>query len=314
MNTKTNLENLKTLINENKIVDSNEWFDELDSRKKEEVTLHDKLRNMDFRKNASKKEVNKYFSNTKMLDGLSQDGDSLFTENQIWFDNEYLIKNSISGLSDAYFNQLISKISKESIILDMASGFGRESIISAKSGADFVVGIDLSPKSVEEANLLAKSNGLDNITFTIADCENLFFEDNTFDYVICARMLHHVEFETVIREVNRVLKTGGKAICIEALGINPVLNLYRRMTPAQRTHWETANILTFKHIKIAQKYFTVQNIKFWHILSPLAKFSRQLLPFLNFIDKYFLTKIPFFNKLSWTFTFELKKEITKNLK
>ena len=110
-----------------------------------------------------------------------------------------------------------------------------------------------------------------------------------------------------MRELNRVLKPNGKIICIEALGINPILNLYRRLTPAQRTHWETANILTFKHIDIARKYFVVKNIKYWHLLSPLAKFSKKLLSLLNFLDEKLLTKIPLFNRLSWTFTFELHK-------
>ena len=302
------LEDLKTLISRNLISNSDDWFNGLEDRKKEEVTLHDKLRDVDFRKNSSEEDIKKYFSNTKMLDGFSQEGQSLFTQNQLWFDNDYLLKNSISGLVDSFFNNRISEVAQGSVGLDMASGFGRESIIAAKSNAKFVVGIDLSPQSVKEANLLARNNNLDNVIFTVADCENLYFEDNTFDFVICARMLHHIEFETVMKEVNRVLKVGGKAICIEALGINPILNLYRRLTPAQRTHWETANILTFKHINIAKKYFTVQNIKYWHILSPLAKFSNRLLPLLNFIDDAILTKIPLLNRLAWTFTFELKKE------
>ena len=302
------IEDLKNLISENSISNFDDWFDGLEDRKKEEITLHDKLRDMDFRKNASEEDVKKYFSNSKMLDGYSQEGQSLFTENQIWFDNDYLLNNSISGLSDTFFNKLISQVAEGGVGLDIASGYGRESITAAKGDAKFVVGIDLSPQSVEEANLLARNNKLDNVIFTVADCENLYFDDNTFDFVICARMLHHIEFETVMKEVNRVLKVGGKAICIEALGINPILNLYRRSTPAQRTHWETANILTFKHIKIAEKYFSVQNIKYWHILSPLAKFSNKILPLLNFIDKYILTKIPLFNRLSWIFTFELKKD------
>jgi ubiquinone/menaquinone biosynthesis C-methylase UbiE len=228
--------------------------------------------------------------------------------NQKWFNNEYLLKNSISGLSESYFNELISENSKGNIVLDMACGFGRESIIAAKSKAELVVGIDLSPVSVKEGNELALKNNLNNIIFSVADCENLYFDDDTFDTIICARMLHHIEFETVMKELQRVLKKDGRVICIEALGINPLLNFYRKVTPEQRTHWETANILTFKHIKVAQKYFKVQNIKYWHFLSPLAKFSRVLLPIFNFLDSNFFSNIPFLNRLAWTFTFELKKE------
>ena len=305
MSTKQEIEKVRDLIKFKSVKNTDKWVDELSVRKKEEVELHDKLRDMNFRKNASEEDVNTHFSNTKMVDGFDKDGNSLFTNNDLWFNDEYLLKNSISGLSDTYFNNLISESSREKIVLDMACGFGRESIIAAKSNAKLVVGIDLSPRSVKEASLLANRNDLDNILFSVADCEDLFFEDETFDCVICARMLHHIKFEKVMRELNRVLKPNGKIICIEALGIN--LNLYRRLTPAQRTHWETANILTFKHIDIARKYFVVKNIKYWHLLSPLAKFSKKLLSLLNFLDEKLLTKIPLFNRLSWTFTFELHK-------
>ena len=295
-------------IKDHSITNSDEWFANLEKRKQEEVLLHDKLRDMDFRKKISKEDKKKFFSNTRLVNGLDDSEDSLFMNNQKWFNNEYLLKNSISGLSESYFNELISENSKGNIVLDMACGFGRESIIAAKSEAELVVGIDLSPVSVKEGNELALKNNLNNIIFSVADCENLFFDDDTFDTIICARMLHHIEFETVMKELQRVLKKDGRVICIEALGINPLLNFYRKVTPEQRTHWETANILTFKHIKVAQKYFKVQNIKYWHFLSPLAKFSRVLLPIFNFLDSNFFSKIPFLNKLAWTFTFELKKE------
>ena len=294
-------------IKNNSISDSEEWFASLEERKQEEVLLHDKLRDMDFRKKISKEDAKKFFSNTKMLDGLEDSEDSLFINNQKWFNNSYLLKNSISGLSDAYFNELISENSKGKVVLDVACGFGRESIIAAKSNAELVVGIDLSPNSVKEGNELALKNNLSNVIFSVADCENLYFDDDTFDIIICARMLHHIEFERVMKELQRVLKKDGKVICIEALGINPLLNFYRKITPEQRTHWETANILTFKHIRIAQKYFKVENIKFWHFLSPLAKFSRMLLPMLNFLDARLFSKIPYLNRLAWTFTFELRK-------
>ena len=305
---KRTIQEIIEIINQNSIKSKNAWINGLESRKKEEVTLHDMLRDMSMRKNASDGDIKKNFSNTKMIDGFSKDGDTLFSNNQKYFDREYLKKNSISGLSDIYFNDRIAEISKDSLILDMACGFGRESIIAAKNNAKLVVGIDLSPNSVEEANELAKNNDLQNVIFSVADCEKLYFEDNTFDYVICARMLHHIKFEETIKEAQRVLKENGRVICIEALGINPLLNMYRKLTPAQRTHWETSNILTFKHIKIAKKYFAIGPIKFWHILSPLAKFSKYILPIANFFDKYLLTEIPFFNRLSWIFTFELIKK------
>ena len=164
-----NIKNIRDLIIENLVVNKDKWFNSLEDRKKEEALLHDKLRDSDFKKNASSEEIKKYFSNTKIIDGFNTDGDTLFSNNQLYFDREYLIKNSISGLSDIYFNNRIAEISKDSLILDMASGYGRESIIAAKNNAKLVVRIDLSCNSVDEANKLAKNNDLQNVVFSVAD-------------------------------------------------------------------------------------------------------------------------------------------------
>ncbi len=50
---------------------------------------------------------------------------------------------------------------------------------------------------------------LQNQEFIQADGENLPFEDNAFDYVICEQVLEHVEHpELFIKEMNRVAKRG----------------------------------------------------------------------------------------------------------
>ena len=175
------IEKIIQSVKENSISNNDDWFKNLEPRKKEEVILHDKLRDMDFRKKISKKDAKKYFSNIKILDGINDSEDSLFSNNQRWFDDSYLIKNSISGLSESYFNNLIKNNSKDKLVLDMACGFGRESITAAISDAKLVVGIDLSPNSVKEGNELANKNNLNNVIFSVADCENLYFDNDSFD-------------------------------------------------------------------------------------------------------------------------------------
>lgn len=49
-----------------------------------------------------------------------------------------------------------------------------------------------------------------------ASAEAIPFPDNTFDYVICRSLLHHLEVPTKgLAEMERVLKPGGKFICWE---------------------------------------------------------------------------------------------------
>jgi len=47
-----------------------------------------------------------------------------------------------------------------------------------------------------------------------APVENIPFEDNNFDFVICRSLLHHLEDPKVgLKEMFRVLKSGGKWVC-----------------------------------------------------------------------------------------------------
>jgi ubiquinone/menaquinone biosynthesis C-methylase UbiE len=254
---------------------------------------------MDTRQVLGKSEKKKKFGNSKLLD------DRVFMDNAMFFD-ESVMQHNIARLSDGYFNQRVQTSSKGKIVLDFASGFGREAILAAKAGAACVIGIDLSRKSVEQARDLAAKLGVShNTQFMVGDCENTVFPDHSFDVVICARMLHHIDLEAGFKEIKRILKPGGKAICIEALGYNPLLNLYRRLTPEMRTNWEKEHILTHKDLKLAARYFKVENVRYWHVLSMAAKLYPPILPIADIFDRYVLTRIPGVRLLSWIFTFEL---------
>ena len=123
-------------------------------------------------------------------------------------------------------------------------------------------------------------------------------------------MLHHLDLNFAFPEIKRILKPGGKVLAIEALDYNPLIKLYRKLTPDMRTEWEKAHILSLKDIRHAKKYFEVANVKYWHITSYAAgKFPILLKP-LNLIDR-FLTKIPILKLMSWIFTFELVKNSDK---
>ncbi|MBQ7668039.1 MAG: methyltransferase domain-containing protein [Clostridia bacterium] len=68
------------------------------------------------------------------------------------------------------------------------------------------VGIDLSDKMIE----VAKSKNLDNVEFVVGDCENLPFEENTFDIIINSQSFHHYPNpQAFFDSVNKVLKPGG---------------------------------------------------------------------------------------------------------
>jgi SAM-dependent methyltransferase len=71
--------------------------------------------------------------------------------------------------------------------------------------------------------------------FRCMDAHHLEFADGSFDIVFGVAVLHHLEFAKALREIHRVLRTGGKMAFIEPLRHNPVARLVRWLTPHART-------------------------------------------------------------------------------
>ena len=209
------------------IDDVDQWVSGLSTRKQEEARFHDRLRDMAARKEiAGTPDFQQQFGNSKFL------GTDVFCDNERYFDETALSRN-IGYLSDKHFHNTIQRSVKNKTVLDMACGFGREGILAGLWGASLVVGIDVSAKSIEEAKRLAKRKGVqDRTRFLVADCESTGLPSEGFDVIICARMLHHVDFEATLIEASRLMRPGGRVISIEALGHNPVINWYRNHTPS----------------------------------------------------------------------------------
>ena len=90
-------------------------------------------------------------------------------------------------------------------VLDIGSGPGHVADMLVQAGAS-VTGVDFSSKMVEVAQ-----SKYSEITFRQADAEKLPFESGSFDAVVANFVVHHLARpETVFREVNRVLKPGGR--------------------------------------------------------------------------------------------------------
>lgn len=94
--------------------------------------------------------------------------------------------------------------------------------------------IDISPVAIETAETEARERGLD-VRFAEMNAEAMSFEPNSFDLVYGSGILHHLDIERATTEVVRVLRPGGRAVFLEPLGYNPLINAYRRTTPEMRT-------------------------------------------------------------------------------
>lgn len=195
-------------------------------------------------------------------------------------------------------------------VLDFACGNGENGLFAAQCGAE-VVGIDISPEGVENANLNAKQAGVsDHCRYEVMDGENMIFGDDSFDVAVEYGALHHVDLDAALAELARVLKPKGQMICIEALRHNPFIHAYRKRTPHLRTEWEVDHILGVESLKTMRKYFEHVDVRFFHLAVlaavPFRKTAlfKPLRMFLNLIDKVILSN-ELIGKYAWIMVIEL---------
>ena len=100
-------------------------------------------------------------------------------------------------------------------ILDVATGTGDFAIESLKTGAQIVVGVDISEEMLAVGRVKIEKLGLGNrIVLQQGDSEELKFSDNSFDAVTVAFGVRNFEnLSKGIDEIFRVLKPGG-IVCV----------------------------------------------------------------------------------------------------
>ncbi|MDD5655542.1 MAG: class I SAM-dependent methyltransferase, partial [Candidatus Omnitrophica bacterium] len=181
-------------------------------------------------------------------------------------------------------------------------------IKAAKAGAQLAIGLDISDISISNAQKNAGQLGLtDNTYFLQGDCEATGLPDDCLDVIVCSGMLHHLDLSYAFYELRRILKKGGVILVVEALDYNPMIKVYRYLTPQMRTEWEKSHILSYRDISFGKRFFEIRNVQHWHLCSIIGAYCPAALPLLNMADK-FLLKLPLIKMLSWIFTFEMHKK------
>lgn len=124
-----------------------------------------------------------------------------------------------------------AKLPTDLRILDIGTGIGLLPLMLAVDGAKLVVGIDISPEMLEQAEYLRLSRGGESaarVTFRLAPAHALPFHDDLFDAVTCRLVLNHARRpERILKEAARVLRPGGILILAELLGVD---NTVKRAT------------------------------------------------------------------------------------
>ena len=92
-------------------------------------------------------------------------------------------------------------------MLDLGCGYGWHCKYAAEQGAAEVLGLDLSPKMLEEA---LRRNREDRLRYRVCGIEEYEYPENTWDCVISNLALHYVaDLDGVFQKVHRTLAPGG---------------------------------------------------------------------------------------------------------
>jgi len=102
-------------------------------------------------------------------------------------------------------------------VLDICCGTGAQVFHYAEKGI-VATGVDINPKMLEVAIRNKKRQGLEDVSFQLADAADLPFNNSYFDYASICFGLHDKEREIrdkVISEMKRVVKREGALIFID---------------------------------------------------------------------------------------------------
>jgi demethylmenaquinone methyltransferase/2-methoxy-6-polyprenyl-1,4-benzoquinol methylase len=132
-----------------------------------------------------------------------------------------LMNHIMTGGLDIHWRKMVAKEAAlladrtSQRVLDVATGTGDLAFAIRKAGVPEVVGLDFSTEMIARAKEKAASQA-GGVTFMVGDGMNLPFEDASFDACTISFGLRNMEdYTAAIAEMTRILKPGGKFICLE---------------------------------------------------------------------------------------------------
>lgn len=143
---------------------------------------------------------------TEMFDNISENYDNL---------NRVITFGMDVGWRKNVFEMI--KAQKPQSILDIATGTGDMAIMYAKTNAEKIIGLDISPGMLEVAENKTKELNLEEvIDYQLGDAENLPFDTQSFDAVTVTYGIRNFEdLERGLFEILRVLNPGGTLVVLE---------------------------------------------------------------------------------------------------
>jgi SAM-dependent methyltransferase len=115
-------------------------------------------------------------------------------------------------------------------VLELGCGTGYFTKELARCGAD-IVAVDVSPELLEIARADCPAK---NVRYEIQNACALTYRGAVFDSVVGSSVLHHLEIREALREIYRVLKSGGTIYFTEPNMLNPQIAIQKNVSWVKR--------------------------------------------------------------------------------
>lgn len=132
-----------------------------------------------------------------------------------------LMNHVMTGGLDIHWRKMVAKQAAmledrpSQRAIDVATGTGDLAFAIHDAGVPEVVGLDFSTEMIAKAEKKAKKRGV-GVEFLVGNGMNLPFDDASFDACTISFGLRNMEdYTAAIREMTRILKPGGKFVCLE---------------------------------------------------------------------------------------------------
>ena len=156
--------------------------------------------------------------------------------------------NPIKNLSDKLVEKFLPDLVGKNV-LDAGCGSGKFCLMAEKNNASKILGIDLSPKMIERARSYCPAS-----EFRCDDISVSPIQKNSYDIIICALVLAHIEnLKPALNNLLSGLKKGGTLIVTD---FHPFLTMLK----SKRTFKDYKSGETYEishHLHLFEEYFTL---------------------------------------------------------
>jgi SAM-dependent methyltransferase len=115
---------------------------------------------------------------------------------------------------------LLAQFPKPVKVLSLGCGFGViERVLRRSDYCQLIHGLDVAEGAIEGARKAAQDEGLDGLTYDVADLNTATLPKETYDAVYVHAALHHVfQLEHLLDQIKQTLKPGGLFVVYEYIG------------------------------------------------------------------------------------------------